>query len=228
MDPSVIFTDYPDLIPLLRCIDRYEWLCRSCSDPAAYDSYAFKLREYYSKLDVYYNDPRGALAVSEASKLVSAYRSRLKRLRHRIAYYLTLGSCLFVTLTFTDDVLNSTSFDSRKSYVRRWCKSVSKCYVANVDYGIKNEREHYHCVILVDSVSPESWPYGLINFKRIRGSSFKDWRSSCGKLSRYTAKLALHALKDSTKQSSIIYSRGAVPEEVFKTVEKDDYSRYFT
>lgn len=228
MTKSDVFNLYPDLVPLLRCIDRYEWLVKSSISPEACEKYIIKLKSFYEALEPYYADPVGSYAVSVASRIVEAYRSRLKRLRHRIAYYLSLGPCLFVTLTFTDQVLGCTTYDTRKSYVRRWCKSVSSCYVANVDYGRQSEREHYHAVILSDGVDYASWKYGIINFERVRVSSYKDWRTSGSKLSRYTAKLALHSLKDSTNHASVIYSRGKIPDEVFKTVDISEVSHFFS
>ena len=110
------------------------------------------------------------------------------------------NNCLFLTLTFTDDVLNSTSFDTRKKYVLRFLNNLKCAYVGNVDYGSQNGREHYHCVVSIDNVSCNDWLYGAINFKRIIN------KNSLA-LAKYVAKLTNHALKETTNNSRIIYSR---------------------
>ena len=78
-------------------------------------------------------------------------------------------------------------------------------YVANIDYGSKNKREHYHALINCDKVDFKSWrKYGNINAKRVRN---KDIESDKTKLSKYIAKLSNHAIKETTKRSCLIYSR---------------------
>ena len=118
----------------------------------------------------------------------------------------------FGTLTFRDDVLNKTSSETRRKYVSRYLKSISSSYIANVDYGDKiknpqsNEREHYRCLIAVDSI-PVSWEYGFCKFLEVRKDDEDKKR-----ISKYIAKLTNHAMKveKTGKAKRIIYSRGVV------------------
>ena len=132
--------------------------------------------------------------------IYNSFRKRQSRLKKRIENMITNNNCLFLTLTFTDCVLSSTSFETRKKYVIRFLNALNCAYVGNVDYGSKNGREHYHCVVAIDNLSCYDWHYGAINFKRIIN------RNSLA-LAKYVAKLTNHALKETTNNSRIIYSR---------------------
>ena len=115
------------------------------------------------------------------------------------------GSCIFLTLTFNDDTLRNTTEKQRRVAVSRYLKQYGCMYVANIDYGSKNKREHYHALINCDKVDFKSWrKYGNINAKRVRN---KDIESDKNKLSKYIAKLSNHAIKETTKRSCLIYSR---------------------
>jgi hypothetical protein len=137
----------------------------------------------------------------EAIKVNSSTYKRNQRLENRIGSMLLKGCCLFLTLTFRDDVLELTTEKTRRRYVHYFLKSISLEYVANIDYGSKNEREHYHAVVLCDFVSYDSWSYGNLDFKRVT------FTNSEVKLSKYISKLTNHAIKESVKGNRVIYSR---------------------
>lgn len=137
----------------------------------------------------------------EARRINHASRARVKRLKTRISSMLESGSCLFLTLTFTDEVLRKTTEDTRRQAVRRYLKSFGVPYVSNIDYGKKNGREHYHAVIQAESVDYSKYTYGAINGERIH--SAEDYV----KLSKYVAKLTNHAIKQTNKRQVIIYSK---------------------
>lgn len=138
--------------------------------------------------------------ITACDKIYNSFRKRQARLKKRIENMIVNNNCLFLTLTFTDVVLSSTSFDTRKKYVLRFLNNLNCAYVGNVDYGTENGREHYHCVVAIDNVSCNDWLYGAINFKRIIN------KNSLA-LAKYVAKLTNHALKETTNNSRIIYSR---------------------
>ena len=146
-------------------------------------------------------DENDAILYKEAHKVNKASYSRRDRLSKRIKTMLTSGSCIFLTLTFTDDVLASTSEDTRHRYVTRFLKTVSDRYVANIDYGKLNEREHYHAIVLAQKVDNKLWSYGSINFERIRINSNEKI------LAKYICKLVNHAIKETTKRNHTIYSK---------------------
>lgn len=156
------------------------------------------INEYFFWLD--YAEEEG-IELEEGIRLFENYRKRTQRLRKRITKIIR-GDSLFLTFTFTDDVLASTNEDTRLRYVRRFLKSISSNYVANIDFGKTNGREHYHAVCTVsEKVDYTAWKYGGLNGVKVRKSS------NPLALAKYINKLVHHATKESTCKSKIIYSR---------------------
>lgn len=139
----------------------------------------------------------------EAYRVNDASYHRTKRLKEKIKRMITSGSCIFLTLTFTDKVLDSTSQETRKRYIKRALKTMSDTYIANIDYGSKKEREHYHAIVLADRVDHNTWKYGNIDFERVR----VEQEDSPVKIAKYITKLTNHAIKETVKQNRLIYSR---------------------
>lgn len=133
---------------------------------------------------------------------------RIKRLQRRITKILKGfpmhdgSTAVFLTFTFDDEALRNVQAKYRRNAVTRWLKEHSADYVANIDYGKINGREHFHAVAYFDCDQDlTSWKYGALNCKKIPPTDE-------GKaLSKYVAKLGAHAVKESTKRSALIYSR---------------------
>lgn len=143
--------------------------------------------------------------LKECMKINHAEYERTKRLKNRIATMLLNGQCIFITLTFNDSTLQDTTEKQRRVAVSRYLKQYGCLYVANIDYGANNKREHYHALINCNKIDFSSWrKYGNINAERVRN---KDIESDKTKLSKYIAKLSNHAIKETTKRSCLIYSR---------------------
>lgn len=143
--------------------------------------------------------------LDSALKEYKKYREKTRRVRRKILSIMVSGSCSFLTLTFTDDVLNSTTEETRRRYVSRFLKSITNNYVGNIDWGKENGREHYHAVISGIDINMSSWDkYGFSDCRTI-GRKNDDTTSS--KISKYLYKLSNHATKESTKRKKIIYSR---------------------
>lgn len=136
--------------------------------------------------------------VEESKKLRNAKVKRIVLLKHRIEKLLE-KPCIFATFTFTDKTLLNTSQDTRRRYVRRFLTNYGN-YVANVDYGAKNGREHYHAIIQTDKVKIKDWNFGDLDVKKIKVEN-------AGKLAHYVAKLKNHAIKETAKNSYLIYNR---------------------
>ena len=112
---------------------------------------------------------------------------------------------MFLTLTFNDETLRDTTDKERRVLVSRYLKSFGCSYVANVDYGKENHREHYHAVINTDRIDYSSWhKYGAIDGEKIRNRNIQSDKT---RLAKYICKLSNHAIKETTKRSSLIYSR---------------------
>ena len=106
----------------------------------------------------------------------------------------------FLTLTFTDDVLNKTQKHIRRKYVQSFCKNNFIDYIANVDYGDLKGREHYHAVVLTDNIA--TWNYGFYKYEKIRLTEVDKKR-----ISKYVSKLTNHAMKVYGKADRLIFSR---------------------
>lgn len=145
-------------------------------------------------------------------QIYDSRRKKIERLRRKLEFRIANYTCLWLTLTFTDEVLNSTNELTRRKYIERFLKSLNiPFYVANIDYGDKeknsnsNEREHYHAVIQSDYLDMNKYDYGFIFVEKIHNTT-----NSIKKISKYINKLTSHAFKDSTRgQSRLIYSRKA-------------------
>lgn len=149
----------------------------------------------------------------EYRRISDAKFARVRRLKKRIFDMIYKNECLFLTLTFNDDALKNNTADSRRQAVRRFLNLFNVPYVANIDFGKKNGREHYHAVIQIGKIDYHLWTYGAINGLRIRNDLKYDEdgvvsSESVEKISRYVAKLTNHAIKETTRRSVIMYSRG--------------------
>lgn len=143
----------------------------------------------------------------EAERINNASRARTKRLKERIRSILENYDSTFVTLTFTDETLKNTTFETRKRYVIRYLKSYGVPYVANVDYGEDYGREHYHAVIGTQSLNYKDWrSNGSINGKKIVKKTNLECKGDL-KLAKYITKLTNHAIKETCKRNALIYSR---------------------
>ena len=141
--------------------------------------------------------------LEEARKINDANYHRVKRLKERIQKYLSMGECIWLTLTFNDNTLAKTTQEKRRRLVRDYLKHISPFYVANIDFGKENEREHYHAVVVGSYVDMNLWKkYGFAYTERI-----KNHLTTSVKLSKYVSKLTNHAIKETTKRAVYVYSR---------------------
>lgn len=144
-------------------------------------------------------------------RLNNAFYARLKRLRARVAGMIVkYNSLWFVTLTFSDETLARTSQAYRKRLVKQFLNDYPE-YVANIDYGKENEREHYHALVAGNSIIDSNWTkYGFIYNELCLLS---DIDSTVPAVSKYVAKLSNHAVKETCKQNYLIYSRSKKNEK---------------
>ena len=144
----------------------------------------------------------GNTTLKIANNLNHASYKRVARLKDRIKEAVESGSAYFITITFNPTTLENTNEQTRRKYVSRWLKSLTPFYVANIDYGLINEREHYHAVITSDTRPPKSWNYGFIDILKVNTTE-----TDTKRISKYISKLTNHAIKHTTKSKRIIYSR---------------------
>ena len=170
--------------------------------------------EFISLYDKYsvYSDNMSILEenlISEEIDLIKKYYSRRSskvcRLRKRLKKMFNYD-CIFLTLTFKDDILSSCNAKTRRTYVSRFLKQFNCPYIANIDFGVDDNfthREHYHAVLQVEKIPKNAWSYGISHVQKIRCDS-----CSSAKLSQYIVKITNHAYKDSTKYlNGLLFSR---------------------
>ncbi len=110
----------------------------------------------------------------------------------------------FLTLTFADKAFENTTDRTRHRYASSFLNAISADYIANVDYGEQNHREHYHAIVkLKNGVNKDifkSWEYGFTNYKKIDTLKMSSDKEAKNKryLSSYISKLTNHSGKLST------------------------------
>ena len=110
---------------------------------------------------------------------------------------------VFGTLTFNDKTLKNTSERTRTRYVTKFLSDNTFHYIANIDFGEKNNREHYHFIAMIEkNIDMSKWSYGGNKILNIPLKK-RDVKS----VKNYLLKLNNHSYKESTKQKRIIRDR---------------------
>lgn len=170
-------------------IDYEDGIVAGFYDTNCFEDMARPYRKGYNLIDC-------ALRLNE-----SRYR-RAKKVRDKITDLVLNNGAVFVTLTFNDDTLSKTTQETRRRLVQRYLKRNCLKYVANVDFGALNGREHYHALVSNDIVFDSWYKYGAIDVERVRPTD-----DSPKRISKYITKLTNHALKVEGLQPRLIYSR---------------------
>ena len=152
--------------------------------------------------------------IDEATRVNNASYKRQNRLQQKALEIIKSDSAIFLTLTFNDKVFEKMNSLSRKRTITRFLKKTCNKYIANIDFGKKNEREHYHALVEPKDIIDNKVYYKMfynssIDFERIKITSKKncDIESTSKKVSKYVSKLTNHAIKETTQQNRIIYSK---------------------
>lgn len=173
----------------------------SNSFPTQNKSCKYNLETALELRSLFYLDANFKDSYLEAEKINHASYQRTKKLKSKIATMLDKSDCCFLTMTFDDHILSTTTNDTRRRYISRFLRSLGVPYIANKDFGKQNHREHYHAVIQSPRLDLNSYSYGFIFAETVYRA--KDTT----KLAKYIAKLTNHAIKETTKRSVIMYSR---------------------
>jgi len=168
-------------------------------------------------------DNVGLEVVDACRQVYSTRLSRIKRCKVKVAGLVFDSKASFLTFTFSDKALSRTTPLTRRRAVRKCLKKVSKGgkFIANVDFGDKNEREHYHgiCEVVDIDALKKYWEkyYGWVKIKPVR-SSDQDLKRTV----KYINKLTSHAFKDSVHMHRVIYSRRSRLPRVAEDVDEVD------
>lgn len=126
---------------------------------------------------------------------------RKKRLKDYIQWLIDNYQCVFLTLTFNDETLKKNKLDSLQQKVCRYLNDATGgLYVANVDYGKKKERIHYHAIC----------PVGLDYSKWHKNGAIKGKKvvvPNSAAMGAYIAKFQNHATKETTHNARTIYGK---------------------
>lgn len=147
------------------------------------------------------SNPDTKALYNACERINNARYQKNKRLNRFMKPAVEMRDCVFVTLTFSDDTLERTSAKTRREYVTDFLRPYI-CYVFNLDYGKKNEREHYHALVVgVRSIDCKPWhKYGAIKVEIVRN------REAPQKMTKYMTKLTNHATKG-TCTGRVTYSK---------------------
>lgn len=176
---------------------------------------------------------------------------RYKKVLKRMKKYCEGGRAIFATLTFKSKAL-TRKYQTRRVNVARCCKAFSDCYVANIDFGDKNGREHYHALMKIpDGLEIVSVPEWKSNGKMIKvpyvvnedGTTsplaslpcFDWWRKNMGLLdlekvgdeerdAKRTARYTAKLARHALKSST--WGKGTAPRIIYsRRVAKDVYNQ---
>lgn len=153
------------------------------------------------------NEQFSDIELKALRQLYDARRSKISKLRKKLKAMIKVTPFVyFLTLTWRDDVLDSTIQKTRRTYVQRFLSSHNFIdYHANIDFGTSTEREHYHALIALKEDTLFEWSYGFYKYEPVTITS-----ESISKLAKYVNKLTYHAYKDSTRNE-----RAITPKQTF-------------
>lgn len=186
-----ILTHLPFLIDYIKKLN-FSLFCENSID---YELSAVHFNEYFAFSQLNYYQSKCPRVLSTINKILqSNYRKRSRvACRFEKMFNKAVSPIYFGTLTFTDSVLENTSCKTRRVYVSRFLKNISQNYLANIDFGDLNNREHYHCIFECSNIDLfKKWNYGFVNVKVVRYSKLDIKRCS-----KYLVKLINHCVKGS-------------------------------
>lgn len=128
-------------------------------------------------------------------RINNARYQKTKRMNRFVQSAFNYHSCVFVTLTFSNETLSRTDETTRRKRVNEFLRPYG-CYAFNLDYGKENEREHYHALVVgCERVDGKPWhKYGAIYCERVANNPNQPHKA----LSKYMTKLSNHATKGTT------------------------------
>ena len=133
----------------------------------------------------------------------------------------------FLTLTFNNDAFN-VSENTRHDAVKRFLSKNTFMYMANIDFGDLNEREHYHAIVLTKE-RPTGWKMGFMNAQEINFDKSNYWED-LKRIKNYIFKLNNHTFKVSTKLRKIMKDRNNnfLPKYALKTMYNKELAMFKT
>lgn len=128
---------------------------------------------------------------------------------------------IFGTLTFSDKVLERTNSDTRRQKVRRFLQKNAIHYIANIDFGKQNGREHYHFLALTENGIEGKWKSGLAKYENVKLN-----KNDIKATKNYLLKLNNHSFKDTTRQQRLIKDRNHIGFDIDYLIDNIHFEEY--
>lgn len=139
-------------------------------------------------------------------RILKARYQKCSRIKKRFVYLLTRFNYIwFVTFTFDNYYINKSD-RTKRDLMKSVLNTHDFKYMLNIDYGKKNEREHYHCIIGtnidfdVNQYIQSFYPCHCLAIQCKKGKN--DFK----RLLKYINKLTNHCLKATTKNRRMLYN----------------------
>lgn len=139
-------------------------------------------------------------------RILKARYQKCSRIKKRFVYLLTRFDYIwFITFTFDNYYINKSD-RTKRDLMKSVLNTHDFKYMLNIDYGKKNEREHYHCIIGtnidfdVNQYIQSFYPCHCLAIQCKKGKN--DFK----RLLKYINKLTNHCLKSTTKNRRMLYN----------------------
>lgn len=144
---------------------------------------------------------------TDYERILKARYQKASRIRKRLVFLLSRYKYIwFITFTFNNNYINKST-RTKRDLIKMVLNTHDFKYMLNIDYGKKNEREHYHC-ILATNIDLDVNQF--IQFYYEGGFSLsiqcKNGLDDFKRLSKYLNKLTNHCIKATTKRQRILYN----------------------
>lgn len=201
-----------------------------------YDAFCWNV--FLNRLKHIYNDNAALYGLTEDQfKACTQLRDSKKKTWSRLGLHIAWlfkrypEKVYFLTLTFNDRSMGFKA-EYRRDLVGRTLNAHCEDYIANVDYGKLNEREHFHAVVVANDIVEEERD----GKKRFVSPWLDEYASKYGyykveivgitpedtsKLSRYIAKLCNHSIK--VKQTKIMTKKNSEYHHLTHGIWAKDY-----
>lgn len=140
-------------------------------------------------------------------RILKARYQKNSRIKKRLVYLLSrFENIWFITFTFNNNYINRST-RTKRDLMKMVLNTHDFKYMLNIDYGKKNEREHYHCILATNLDIDVNQ---FIQFYYDGGFSLsiqcKKGLTDYKRLSKYLNKLTNHCIKATTKRQRILYN----------------------
>lgn len=144
---------------------------------------------------------------NEYERILKARYQKSSRIKKRLVYLLSRYKYIwFITFTFDNYYIDKCD-RTKRDLIKMVLNTHDFKYMLNIDYGKKNEREHYHCILATNedfdvNQFMQFYYEGGFSLSIKCKNGFDDFK----RLSKYLNKLTNHCIKATTKRQRILYN----------------------